>query len=153
MLGGNSASAGGLGNLLGGLLSGANHQEAASTVSSVINAHGGIGGLLEKAKSVGLGDAVNSWIGKGENQSINADQVTQLLGNETVQGIASKFGLNLQQAGPLLASMLPVIIDKLTPHGEVHPDQHSGAGLETAVSGLLQGGGLASILGGLMGGK
>ncbi len=141
-----------LGNILGAVLSGGSQQEASSAVGNIINASGGIGGLLEKAKSMGMGDVVGSWIGKGENQPIDADQATQLLGEDAVAGVASKFGLDMKQAGPLIAAMLPVIIDKLTPHGEVNPEQHSGEGLQNAVSGLLSGGGLSSILASIMGG-
>jgi uncharacterized protein YidB (DUF937 family) len=101
---------------------------------------------------MGLGDVVNSWIGKGPNQPISGGQATQLLGKDAIEGVASKFGLDLSQAEPLIASMLPVIIDKLTPHGDVNEEEHSGEGLQTSLSGLFSGSGLSSILGSLMGG-
>lgn len=154
VLGGNQQGRGNpLGGLLGALLSGASAQEAPSAISSVINASGGIGGLLEKAKSMGLGDVVGSWIGKGENQPISASQATQLLGSDAVKDVAAKFGLNLDQVSPLVAGMLPVIIDKLTPHGEVKPDEHSGDALTSAISGMMQGGGLQDILGSVLSGQ
>lgn len=154
VLGGNQQGGGNpLGGLLGTLLSGSAAQDAPSAISSVINASGGIGGLLEKAKSMGLGDVVGSWIGKGENQPISASQATQLLGSDAVKDVAAKFGLNLDQVSPLIAGMLPVIIDKLTPHGEVNADQHSGDALTSAISGLMQGGGLQDILGSVLGGQ
>ena len=142
-----------MGGLLGTLLGGAGAQEAPSAISSVINASGGVGGLLEKAKSMGLGDVVGSWVGKGENQPISASQATQLLGSDAVKDVAAKFGLNLDQVSPLIAGMLPVIIDKLTPHGEVKPDADSGDALTGAISGLMQGGGLQDILGAVLSGQ
>jgi uncharacterized protein YidB (DUF937 family) len=155
VLGGNqNGGSNPLGSLLGSIMGGASSEkEATSAIGSVINASGGLGGLVEKAKSMGMGDVVGSWIGKGENQPISADQATQLLGNEAVQGVASKFGLDLKQVAPLIAGMLPVIIDKLTPHGEIKPDEHSGDALTSAIGGLLQGGGLQSILGSVLGGQ
>jgi uncharacterized protein YidB (DUF937 family) len=153
VLGGNQQGGNPLGSLLGSILSGKTEQEAPAAISGVINASGGIGGLLEKAKGMGLGDVVGSWIGKGENQPINADQATQLLGNDAVKQVATKFGLNLDQVAPLVAGMLPVIIDKLTPHGEVDHAQHSGDALTNAIGGLLQGGGLQNILGAVLSGQ
>ncbi len=143
-----------LGSILGAVMSGAgNHQEATSALGGILNAAGGIGGLMQKAQSMGLGDVVGSWVGKGANQAISGDQVTQLLGSDAVGGIASKFGIDMAQAAPLIASMLPVIIDKLTPHGEVTEEAHSGDALQSALGGLLGGGGLSSILGAVMGGN
>lgn len=147
MLGGNQGGSNPLGSLLGGLMGGAvDHQGAASTIGDVINSSGGISGLLQKAQSMGLGNVVSSWIGTGANQSISGDEVTQLLGGDAVRAAAAKFGLNVEQAKPLIASMLPVIIDKLTPRGEATDAEHSGDALQSALSGLLSNGGLQNIL-------
>ncbi len=88
-------------------------------VLSMINdeSTGGISGLVEKFKSGGLGDVVSSWIGTGENQEISAEQLEQTLGSEKIQAIAEKLGVSGADASAGLASILPQIIDKLTPDG------------------------------------
>lgn len=153
VLGGNSSGGSPLAGILGSLLGGSAEREAPAAISSVINASGGIGGLLQKAQSMGLGDIVSSWIGTGQNQPINASQATQLLGSDALQQVAAKFGLNLDQVAPLVSGMLPQIIDKLTPTGQVDPAQHSGDALTSAISGVLQGGGLQNILSSVLGGQ
>ena len=42
-----------------------------------------------------------------------------MLGYDQIAGIASKLGLNAEQASGLLSQYLPKIIDKLTPSGQI----------------------------------
>lgn len=95
---------GGLSNILGGLL--ANNSEL-----------GGLGGLVDRFHQNGMGDIVSSWIGKGQNLPITADQIASVLGSGTLGNIASQLGIDPAQASGQLAQMLPGLIDKLTPHG------------------------------------
>jgi uncharacterized protein YidB (DUF937 family) len=100
---------------------------------------GGLGGLVSKFEQAGMGQVVNSWIGKGENAPISGGQLGDVLGSETVTNIASKLGINAATLLPMLATMLPQLIDHLTPHGEV-PAQGAGNhdDLLASLSGLLQ---------------
>jgi uncharacterized protein YidB (DUF937 family) len=79
---------------------------------------GGLGGLLDKLKGAGQGNIADSWVGTGQNQPINGDQVQDALGPDTISQLANKLGINASMLLPLLASLLPQIIDKLTPHGQ-----------------------------------
>ncbi len=92
-------------------------------LGGIINtlAPGGLGGLVQSFKDKGLGEAVASWIGKGENLPISADQIQSVLGNETIQNLASKFGIPGDQIGSMLALSLPEAVDELTPEGTI-PD-------------------------------
>ena len=85
----------------------------------VSNHPGGIGGLANQFQQSGLGDVISSWIGTGQNQPISADQLQGVLGNDTVNQFASKFGLSQGVAGSQLAQLLPLLIDQLTPRGQV----------------------------------
>ena len=81
-------------------------------------------GLLDKLNVGGLDDMVKSWIGKGENKAVSADQIKAALGSEEVAGVAAKLGVSEDEAADKIAKMLPAIIDKLTPDGLV-PDPGS----------------------------
>ena len=85
----------------------------------VSNHPGGIGGLANQFQQNGLGDVISSWIGTGQNQPIGADQLQGVLGSDTVNQFASKFGLSQGAAGSQLAQLLPILIDQLTPGGQV----------------------------------
>ena len=67
---------------------------------------------------------MNSWVSTGQNAQISPDQVQQVLGTEQVQQVAAKAGISPEAAGSKLAEFLPLIVDKLTPNGQV-PEQGS----------------------------
>ena len=80
---------------------------------------GGIGGLQQSFAKQGMGDVVSSWIGTGQNMPVSADQIQQVLGNEQIKAFAQKAGISSEAAGPQLAALLPGIVDKLTPGGQI----------------------------------
>ena len=100
---------------------------------------GGLGGMVSKFEQAGMGDVIGSWIGKGENQPVSGGQLENALGSDTIASIASKLGINAQMLLPMLATMLPALIDQLTPHGKV-PEQGLGnqGDLLSSLGGLLQ---------------
>lgn len=80
-------------------------------------AGGGLRGLVEKFNEAGLGDVVGSWIGKGENLPVSAEQLKEVLGSDLVGQLAGQLGVDPAQASGQLAELLPGLVDKLTPQG------------------------------------
>jgi uncharacterized protein YidB (DUF937 family) len=80
---------------------------------------GGLGGLVEQFKEKGLGDAVSSWVGTGENLPISAEQISQVLGSGEISRIAEQLGVSPEETSDGLAAVLPQVVDKLTPEGSV----------------------------------
>jgi len=93
-------------------------------------ATGGLTGLVEAFKSNGLGDIVSSWIGTGKNLPVSVDQIKQVFGPEKIQEIAAKAGIAKDDAAKHLSELLPQIIDKLTPNGNLP----NAAALEEGIS-------------------
>jgi uncharacterized protein YidB (DUF937 family) len=79
---------------------------------------GDVGGVMDKLKSGGLSEQFKSWVGKGENKPVTADQVTQALGNEHIAKIAEQTGMSQDQAAQNIADKLPGMVDKMTPDGD-----------------------------------
>lgn len=102
-----SAGQGKLMSVLAGMMSGPNSP--------------GLSGLLAKLTSGGLGNAVQSWVGTGQNQPVSSDEVRNALGDDHVQQIAKNAGLSTEQASQGLASLLPTLVDRLSPDGKL-PD-------------------------------
>ncbi len=120
--GASSGLGGGLGGNLGALL---------PVITSMLangSQQGGLGGLMEKFNQAGMGDVIGSWVGKGENMPISADQLSSVLGSGAIGDIAAKLGMSQGEAGGALAQMLPGIIDQLTPHGNAPAGGLGGAG-------------------------
>jgi len=80
---------------------------------------GGIQGLAQRSQAQGLGDIVSSWIGTGQNRSITPDQISSLLGPKRVESLGLSAGLAGPLAAGAVAALLPILIDKLTPKGNV----------------------------------
>ena len=80
---------------------------------------GGLGAILGKAQQAGLGDVVSSWIGKGQNMPISADQLGGLLGNDTLANLAKQLGMSQGDASSQISQMLPDVVDRLTPQGQM----------------------------------
>jgi uncharacterized protein YidB (DUF937 family) len=108
-----------MGKQLGGALGGAKggQPDILQIVQSLMGQNGGLDGLLAKLQQGGLGDAVQSWLGKGQNKAVSADQITQALGNPQIAAVAKQFGIDPQQVSGLLAQNLPGLVDKLSPDG------------------------------------
>jgi uncharacterized protein YidB (DUF937 family) len=105
---------------------------------------GGLSGLAQGFQKQGLGDVVSSWIGTGANRSVSAEQVTQALGSDRVSQVAQRAGLSSAAAPGILAAVLPALIDKLTPDGQVPPRAQladRGKGLVESVSAAVGGSG------------
>ena len=80
---------------------------------------GGLGGLLDKLKDAGHGQTADYWVGTGQNQSINANDLGQALGPQVIKEIAARTGMDEQELLKQLSTALPGVVDKLTPNGQV----------------------------------
>lgn len=130
-------------------------------VAQLLQQSGGLEGLLGKLQAGGLGDAAQSWVGTGANQPVSADALGSALGPDLMGSLGGLLGGNGSQVSAVLAQVLPDLVDRLTPQGQV---PSAGAGIDpmSALGSLMGGpaamggsGGadgpdLASLLGGLL---
>lgn len=125
---------GGLGGVLGSLLGGGGQGGGQAALLNIVlgmlannsggNAGGGAGGLgdlLSKFQQGGLGDVASSWVGKGENLPISAEQLQSVLGSDMVASIAAQLGMSQGDTASQLSQLLPEVVDRVTPNGQV-PD-------------------------------
>lgn len=80
---------------------------------------GGLGGILGKLQAGGLGGKTQSWVSTGDNEAVHPDELEQALGTDTVAKVAAEAGVSHDEAKSGLASMLPGLVDKLTPGGSL----------------------------------
>jgi uncharacterized protein YidB (DUF937 family) len=66
-----------------------------------------------------MGGLVSSWVSTGQNLPISADQIQNVLGSEQVKELAAKAGISPDVVSSHLAQLLPMLVDKLTPNGQV----------------------------------
>jgi uncharacterized protein YidB (DUF937 family) len=137
LLGGGSGGLGGLESILGGGVS--------SLLPAVIEMMGGKGGAgsgLEKLVSAlqagGLGDIVGSWIGTGPNKKITKAQVKKHVDPHTIKQLASQSGLPADAVVQHLTTLLPSLVNNLTPEGRL-PDATALNKSLQGLQGLLKG--------------
>ncbi len=116
-----------LGKMLGG-----EQGNMAQVAMEMFNQHGGLPGILDKFNQGGLATEASSWVGKGDNLPISAEQIASVLGNTEIANMAAKFGITPDALSGKIAEHLPAVIDKLTPNGEV--EANSGNLLSTVLS-------------------
>lgn len=96
------------------------HPQLGQEVANLV--HGGPGGLstlVQQFQNAGLGHLVQSWISTGPNQPISAQQIEQALGSEKVRQIATRIGLDPNVVSQKLSTILPQIVNHLTPNGQL----------------------------------
>ncbi|MFZ5556259.1 MAG: YidB family protein [Pseudomonadota bacterium] len=105
------AGRGGLDDLLGQVL-GAGRALASTSM-------GGLGALLEQFQRAGFGEQARSWVGTGQNQPISPEVIAQVFGPDGLSAIAARAGLSETEAAVGLSELLPDVVDRVTPRGEV----------------------------------
>jgi|SRR5271167_4647999 len=113
------------------------HATALGAMMSYINSPqvGGIAGLQSMFQQGGLGHILSSWVGSGQSLPISPDQLQNVLHSGALQAAAQKAGIDPSQLTGAMSSLLPHLVDKLTPNGQV-PDAGT---LQKMISGLAAG--------------
>jgi len=89
---------------------------------------GGLGDLLGKLTEAGQGDTVDSWVQPGQNKPIAPGSLNDALGSKTISDLARQAGISEQELLNQLSTVLPGVVDKLTPRGQL-PTQEQIASL------------------------
>ena len=108
-----------MGGLTGKLTGSGDQKNLLESVMGMISnpETGGLAGLVQSFKDKGLGNAVTSWVGTGENLPVSGEQIQKVISSENIQQLAGKLGSSKEDVSSLLAGLLPQVIDKLTPDG------------------------------------
>jgi uncharacterized protein YidB (DUF937 family) len=107
-----ASTGGGLGDILGKVLGSGGSSSAGM---------GGLGGLLEQFQRAGFGVQTRSWVGTGQNQPLPPGALEQTFGRSGLAEIARVAGVSEEDATRGLSQLLPEMVDRVTPDGQV-PD-------------------------------
>jgi len=91
-----------------------------SQIMSMIQSRpGGLAGMLESFQQGGLGHLVQSWIGTGQNMPVSTDQLRNTLGSDWLSKVSQMTGLSQSDVEQHLTTMLPQVVDHVTPNGQL----------------------------------
>lgn len=85
---------------------------------------GALPDLLAHLQRSGLGDQVRSWISTGPNMPVESGDVERAFGRTGLAEIARRANVSEPEASQGLAQLMPELVDRMTPAGEV-PDPDS----------------------------
>jgi uncharacterized protein YidB (DUF937 family) len=96
------------------------HPGLGSEITNLVHTGpGGLSALVQQCQNNGLGSIIQSWVGTGPNQPISAQQIQQALGSDKIKQIAARVGLDPNVVTQKLSTVLPQIVNHLTPNGQV----------------------------------
>ena len=124
----NTQGGGGLQDIAGLVSNNPKLLEVATSLLGNDGGAGGLQGLVAKFQNAGLGDVIGSWIGSGQNQAISGEQLSNVLGSDSMSGLANTLGLSSSEVAGQLSSILPGLVDKLTPSGQAPANGLGNAG-------------------------
>lgn len=99
----------------------------------LLQQNGGLQGILGKFQQAGYGAQADSWVSTGQNMPISGDALSQVLGHGQLGQIAQQLGMSSGDAAGGLASVLPQLIDRMTPQGQVPTDHQDIVGQTLAL--------------------
>jgi uncharacterized protein YidB (DUF937 family) len=113
------------------------HASALSAILSLINSPqvGGLAGLQSMFQQGGLGHIMSSWIGSGPNLPVSANQLQNVLHGGALQQAAQQAGMDSSQFTNTMSTLLPHLVDKVSPNGQL-PDASA---LQQMLKGLAAG--------------
>ena len=150
---------GGLGGVLGSVLGGltGGQQQAPAQQTSGFNAqslliavvplvlgwiqkNGGLQGALDQLKGQGLTSQVDDWVstGPGANANIPTQSVQNLFDQQEVANVAAQAQVPTQDVYGAISSVLPDIIDSLTPQAGQTDQQEANSDIQNILN-LVQG--------------
>lgn len=106
---GGEGSQGGQGGQEGGL----------AAVSKLLASNGGIQGIVSKLSQNGMGQHAQSWVGQGENHPVSGEQIQGALDPKSMHEFSQQTGMPAEQASSHVAQILPHMMDRATPQGEM----------------------------------
>lgn len=80
---------------------------------------GALRDLKERFGQNGQGEAVDSWIGPGQNREIAPPQLERAIGTDVLATLAQQTGMSREEILQRLSRELPNAVDRYTPNGRL----------------------------------
>lgn len=80
---------------------------------------GGVNEFTARFRQAGFDGIADSWIGRGTNQLLTVPQLRMAIDKETIEEIADATGLGRGALPPILAYLIPLLVDQISPNGKL----------------------------------
>jgi uncharacterized protein YidB (DUF937 family) len=96
-----------------------NTPELARGFLDLLQRRGGLDALVQRFHDQGLGDVIASWVSTDTNQPITPEQLARIFDPEQLRELSRQAGIAASRLPEALATLLPTLVDRLTPEGEM----------------------------------
>ncbi len=121
-------------------------QKMAEPILQMIQEKGGLQQIIGQLQNSPIGEQVNSWLGSGTNEAVSPDQVAEAM-PAAVEDLAKETGMSVEQVSSSISELLPNLIDKFSPGGQIPGADQLGEVLKQIPGGDQLSGMLSGILG------
>jgi uncharacterized protein YidB (DUF937 family) len=87
-----------------------------------VQRNGGMGAVMDKFRQKGMGGQAQSWMSTGDNEPIDGQAVEQVVGQDELRQMAQRLGVPEEQVAQAFAEIMPEMVDKMTPQGQMPPE-------------------------------
>ncbi len=111
-----------IGSALQGMMGGGQAQGGGNVMGFVLqllSKPGALQSILQQFQNAGFAEQAKSWVGTGQNMPISPQDLMKVFGQGQMQDWGKQLGVQPEQAASGLSSMLPEVINQLTPKGQV----------------------------------
>lgn len=84
-----------------------------------VQRNGGMKAVLDKFRQKGFERQTQSWVATGANQPLDESAVEQVVGQEDLREMAQRLGVPEPEVVQAFASIMPEMVDKLSPEGQL----------------------------------
>jgi uncharacterized protein YidB (DUF937 family) len=98
-----------------------------------VGGRGGLADVIGAFNKGGLGDVMSSWVSGGPNKPVDPGALANVLGPDVLGQFARQAGIGHGDASSVLASVLPELVNQMTPQGQVP----QGNSLDSTIGSLL----------------
>jgi uncharacterized protein YidB (DUF937 family) len=99
---------------------------------------GGMAGLMQDFEKSGLVKVSKSWVSTGTNIPLSVEDMQKVISQQQTAEVARQSSMTHEQAQETVASVLPKLIDALTPNGQLPDNAEAAKALEVLKSTLLK---------------
>lgn len=75
--------------------------------------------IVDKFRNIGAGQAADSWVAKGPNAEVTAQQTEGALGGDLIDQLVKQTGLSRDELLARLSKVVPDAVDRMTPDGRI----------------------------------
>jgi uncharacterized protein YidB (DUF937 family) len=88
----------------------------------------GLNDVLDRFRTTGSADQVDSWIRTGPNQAVDQERIEAAIDPETIAELSRQTGLTREELLARIARDLPEAVDRLTPSGQLPENENRNGG-------------------------